>query len=162
MNHLYTPWRLNYLQGTQAKLDGCFFCVFSAQNQDAENLIVYRGETCFIILNRFPYNNGHALIVPYTHTSDLPNLPANTLNEMMQLSQRLIRAFQALYHPHGYNVGMNLGEAAGAGVPGHLHLHVLPRWVGDASFMGTVGETRVLPEELYQTQARLAQALASQ
>ncbi|HUN22223.1 MAG TPA: HIT domain-containing protein [Anaerolineales bacterium] len=160
MNNLYTPWRLNYLQGTQAKIDGCFFCVYAAQHQDVENLIVYRGETCFIILNRYPYNNGHALIVPYTHISDLPDLPANTLNEMMQLSQKLIRAFQALYRPHGYNVGMNLGEAAGAGVPGHLHLHVLPRWLGDASFMGTVGETRVLPEELHQTQARLAQALA--
>lgn len=159
MEQLYTPWRLKYLQQPSGKPAGCLFCTLIAEANDAENLIVLRGVHNFIIMNRFPYNNGHVMVVPYQHTAQLPDLPADTLTEMMQLGQRILRALEGMYHPHGFNLGMNLGEAAGAGVPQHLHLHILPRWMGDTSFMSTVGETRVLPEELPTTYEKLVRQL---
>jgi ATP adenylyltransferase len=127
---------------------------------DAAALIVFRASKNFVILNRYPYTSGHVMIVPYTHSADLAACEADTLAEMMILAQRVQLALEKTYHPQGYNVGMNLGRAAGAGVTGHLHLHVLPRWSGDSNFMTVVAETRVEPEDLSTTYEKLSNALA--
>ncbi len=157
MDYLWTPWRYRYI--ASAKDDGCIFCDAAAANDDARTHIVFRGEKNFIILNRFPYTTGHVMVVPYVHVADLAASDPEALGEMMQLAQRVQTAFEGLYHPQGYNLGMNLGRAAGAGVTGHLHLHVLPRWSGDANFMTTIAETRIEPEDLETTYEKLRRAL---
>src|ERR1700722_18529881 len=157
MDYLWTPWRYRYI-ADEKKDNGCVFCDALAANDDAATLIVLRAEKNFIILNRYPYTSGHVMVVPYTHLGDLPSADTTTLAEMMRLAQRVQVALEETYHPQGYNIGMNLGRAAGAGIIGHLHLHVLPRWAGDANFMTVVGETRVEPEELSTTYDRLLAA----
>ncbi len=159
MDYLWSPWRYRYI-ASEGKNDGCVFCDAIAANDDAETLVVLRGEKNFIILNRYPYTSGHVMVVPYAHLGELSAVPPDTLSEMMLLAQRAQAALGKTYHPEGYNLGMNLGRAAGAGIVGHLHLHVLPRWAGDANFMTVVGETRVEPEELSTTYQRLRSALA--
>jgi ATP adenylyltransferase len=159
MDYLWTPWRYRYI-ADEKKDNGCVFCDALAANDDAATLIVLRAEKNFIILNRFPYTSGHVMVVPYAHVADLPSTETSTLAEMMELAQRVQVALEKTYHPQGYNLGMNLGRAAGAGIVGHLHLHVLPRWAGDANFMTVVGETRVEPEELSTTYERLRKTLA--
>jgi len=160
MDYLWTPWRYRYMeQVTAGKQPDCIFCDAVAQNNDAETLIVYRGAKVFVILNRFPYTSGHVMVVPYAHAAELTLCDAATLDEMMTLAQRMEKVFQANYKPDGMNLGMNLGRAAGAGVTGHLHLHVLPRWFGDSNFMTVTAETRVHPEELKVTYDRLRKAL---
>ena len=159
MDHIFTPWRYMYIKDA-AKKQECIFCAMLAENDDAKNLIVQRGAENFIVLNRYPYTAGHVMVAPYAHVADLSEADAETLSEMMLLAQRVQRALAAAYQPEGYNLGMNLGRCAGAGVLGHLHLHVLPRWTGDANFMTTVGETRHLPEDLSQTFDKLKRALA--
>ena len=124
---------------------------------DEKALIVHHGQHNFIVLNAFPYTSGHVMVVPYQHVDRLTRLPADTLAEMTELSQRLEGILFEVYHPDGINLGLNIGKAAGAGVAGHIHMHVLPRWVADANFMSVVGETRVLPELLAETYARLKQ-----
>jgi len=158
MDYLWTPWRYRYIADA-AKNDRCIFCDAAAANDDAKTLIAFRGRKNFVILNRFPYTAGHVMIVPYEHIGELSRADAETLAEMMQLAQRLQAALEATYHPEGYNLGMNLGRCAGAGITGHLHLHLLPRWTGDANFMTTVSETRMEPEELDTTYAKLRSAL---
>jgi len=158
MDYLWTPWRYRYIADA-AKNDRCIFCDAAAANDDAKTLIAFRGRKNFVILNRFPYTAGHVMIVPYAHIGELSNVDAETLAEMMQLAQRMQAALEATYHPEGYNLGMNLGRCAGAGITGHLHLHLLPRWTGDANFMTTVSETRMEPEELDTTYAKLRRAL---
>ena len=158
MDYLWTPWRYAYVSGTH-KTEGCIFCDAIAANDDANTLIVLRAERNFVILNRFPYTSGHVMVVPYAHAADLSAAEPETLGEMMHLAQRVQAALGKIYHPEGYNVGMNLGRAAGAGIVGHLHLHVLPRWSGDSNFMTVIGETRVEPEELSTTYERLRRAL---
>ncbi len=161
MDYIWTPWRYQYLeQVTAGKEPECIFCDAVARNQDSETLIVHRGAKAFVILNRFPYTSGHVMIVPYAHVAELHLCDAGTLGEMMQLAQRMETALRAEYKPDGMNLGMNLGRAAGAGVVGHLHLHVLPRWIGDSNFMTVTGETRVHPEDLNTTYERLRKALA--
>ncbi len=161
MDYIWTPWRYQYLeQVTTGKEPECIFCDAVARNQDSETLIVHRGAKAFVILNRFPYTSGHVMIVPYAHVAELHLCDAGTLGEMMQLAQRMETALRAEYKPDGMNLGMNLGRAAGAGVVGHLHLHVLPRWIGDSNFMTVTGETRVHPEDLNTTYERLRKALA--
>jgi ATP adenylyltransferase len=157
MDYLWTPWRYRYIAA--AKDEGCIFCDAVAAGDDARTHIVFRGEKCFIILNRFPYTSGHVMVVPYAHVADLAAADAEMLGEMMRLAQRVQTALEQTYHPQGYNLGMNLGRAAGAGIAGHLHLHVLPRWPGDANFMTTVSETRVEPEDLETTYEKLRKAL---
>ena len=158
MDYLWTPWRYRYI--AKAKQDDrCVFCDALAANDDRETLILLRAEKNFVILNRFPYTSGHVMIVPYAHVADLASADSATLAEMMQLAQRMQTALQKTYRPEGFNIGMNLGRSAGAGIVGHLHLHVLPRWAGDANFMTVVGETRVEPEELPTTYNRLEAAL---
>jgi ATP adenylyltransferase len=161
MDYLWTPWRYQYMsQVTGGKQPDCVFCDALARNNDAETLIVQRGAKSFIILNRFPYTSGHVMIVPYAHVAELNLCDAATLDEMMHSAQRVEAAFRADYKPDGMNLGMNLGRAAGAGVVGHLHLHALPRWIGDSNFMTVTGETRVHPEELQITYQRLSKALS--
>ena len=163
MDYLWTPWRYRYVAEASAHAsedERCIFCDALAAGDDARTLIVLRGAKNFVILNRYPYTSGHVMVVPYAHVPDLAAADAVTLADMMQIAQRVQRALGETYRPEGYNLGMNLGRAAGAGVTGHLHLHVLPRWAGDSSFMTVVGETRVEPEELSTTFGRLRQALA--
>jgi ATP adenylyltransferase len=153
VDHLWSPWRLVYVTGG-AKSDSCVFC--DAQGgDDAAPLIVFKGFRCFVILNLFPYNNGHLLVVPNRHIASLASATPDELGEMMALTQRAEIALREAYTPHGLNVGINLGKPAGAGILDHLHLHVVPRWNGDTNFMTIVGQTRVLPEELPQVADRL-------
>lgn len=160
MDYLWTPWRYQYLSEA-AHATGCVFCRVAALGDDPRALIVLRGRKNFVILNRFPYTNGHCMIVPFAHVADLAGCDAETLAEMMELTRKVQVALETLYHPHGYNIGMNLGRAAGAGVADHIHLHILPRWVGDTNFMTTVAETRLQPEELSVTYEKLHGALAA-
>jgi len=159
MDYLWTPWRYRYIADA-SKDDRCIFCDALAAKDDSKTHIIFRGAKNFIILNRFPYTTGHVMIVPYAHVAELSAAEPDALAEMMRLAQRVQSALEGIYHPQGYNLGMNLGRAAGAGVAGHLHLHVLPRWAGDANFMSVVGETRVEPEELSTTYEKLRKALA--
>ena len=147
MDYLWTPWRYRYIADASKDV-GCIFCDALAVNDDARTLIVLRGTKVFVILNLYPYTTGHVMVVPYAHIADFAGADPDMLFEMMRLAQRVQTALAETYHPQGYNLGMNLGRAAGAGVTGHLHLHVLPRWTGDANFMTVTGETRVEPEEL--------------
>jgi ATP adenylyltransferase len=158
MDYIWSPWRYRYVANA-SKDEGCVFCRALEAGDDSRTLIVHRAAKNFIILNRFPYTSGHVMIVPYTHSADLAATSPDVLAEMMVLAQRIQKAQEELYHPEGYNLGMNLGRAAGAGITGHLHLHVLPRWSGDSSFMTVVGETRTEPEELSVTYERMRKAL---
>jgi len=160
MDYLWTPWRYRYIADA-SKDDRCIFCDALGADDDRNTLIVLRGVKNFVILNRYPYTSGHVMVVPYEHVADLSTVDPATLAEMMTLTQRVQSAQARTYHPEGYNLGMNLGRAAGAGVTGHLHLHVLPRWGGDANFMTVVGETRVEPEDLATTYDRLHKALTA-
>jgi ATP adenylyltransferase len=159
MDYLWTPWRYAYVS-TAEKATGCIFCNAVEAGDDEKMLIAYRGEHCYIILNAYPYTPGHVLIVPYTHLDELQKLPSEAAGEMMQLSQKMESVLRELYHPDGINLGMNIGKAAGAGIAGHIHMHVLPRWVADANFLSVVGETRLLPEMLEETWKRMKAALA--
>jgi ATP adenylyltransferase len=154
MDRLWSPWRYQYISQA-ASNETCIFCEKARQDCDAENFILYRGLHNFALLNLFPYTSGHLMIAPYQHVGFLSELAPEVAAEMMRLAQRAELLLRERYRAHGINLGMNLGAAAGAGVAGHVHLHVLPRWTGDANFMTTVGETRVLPEELPVTWAKL-------
>jgi ATP adenylyltransferase len=158
MDYLWTPWRYPYIAGG-VNDDKCIFCVAAEAHDDSQSLIVLRARKSFVILNRYPYTSGHVMVVPYAHQATLTASEPETLSEMMGLAQHIEQALKNLYRPDGYNLGMNIGRAAGAGVAGHLHLHVLPRWIGDTNFMTTVGETRVQPEELATTYQRMRAAL---
>jgi len=157
MDYLWTPWRYAYVSSTE-KAGGCVFCD-APKEDDAKAHIVYRGQHCFVILNAFPYTPGHVMIVPYAHLDELQKLPVDAAQEMMALSQRMESVLRELYHPDGINLGMNIGKAAGAGIAGHIHMHVLPRWVADANFVSVIGETRVLPETLDVTWGRMRAAM---
>ena len=153
MERLWTPWRLAYVSGG-ADSEGCVFC-HALEDDEAAPLIVFRGATCFVILNLFPYNNAHLLVVPNRHVATLAAATRDELHELMMLARTSEAAIAEAYAPHGMNMGINLGKPAGAGVPGHLHMHVVPRWNGDTNFMTVIGQTRVLPEELPQTADKL-------
>ena len=159
MDRLWTPWRLSYVTSAAAPPTRCVFCDAGAAGD--EPLVAWTGRRAFVILNKFPYNNGHLMIVPRRHVARLSDLEAEELLEVMQLGQAAERALGAIYTPHGFNVGMNLGRSAGAGIADHLHVHVVPRWDGDTSFMTVFGETRVLPEELPATAAKVRAALVA-
>jgi ATP adenylyltransferase len=161
MDYIWSPWRFQYMtEVTQGKQPECFFCAAVKSTHDEETLVVYRGRKAFVILNRYPYTSGHVMIVPYAHVAELNLCDAEALKEMMELAQRVEAAYRTNYGPDGMNLGMNLGKAAGAGVAGHLHLHMLPRWIGDTNFMTVTGETRVQPEALQTTFEKLRKALA--
>ncbi|HVO82083.1 MAG TPA: HIT domain-containing protein [Terriglobales bacterium] len=160
MDYLWTPWRYAYVT-TAEKITGCLFCDLLKAGDDEKAHIVHRGRHCFIILNTFPYTSGHVMILPYAHLDELRKLPLEAAHEMIELSQRMEAVLRQLYSPNGINLGMNIGQAAGAGVAGHIHMHVLPRWIADSNFMTVVGETRILPESLEVTYQRIRAALDS-
>jgi ATP adenylyltransferase len=140
------------------KRNGCVFCHALEQEDGPENLIVFRGKKTFVILNAFPYTSGHLMVIPYQHVSDISELDPETRAEMMELVTKATKVLRELYTPQGFNIGINMGEAAGAGIAEHIHIHIVPRWNGDTNFMTAVGETRVLPEELSQTYRRVKEA----
>jgi ATP adenylyltransferase len=158
VERLFTPWRREFIESAASadKQAACFLCAAAAEQADEETLVVHRDQRVFVILNRYPYNSGHLLVAPYAHTGDLAALDAPTAADLMHISQRAVGILQEVYRPHAFNLGLNLGRTAGAGLPDHLHVHVVPRWDGDTNFMPIVGQTKVLPESLDQTYARLA------
>jgi ATP adenylyltransferase len=165
MDHLWTPWRYRYITEhvtEPGERTECVFCAAAACPNDSEALVVHRAERNFIIVNRFPYTSGHVMVAPYQHAPSLEDLPGETLAEMILLARDCEKRIRALYRPDGLNMGLNIGKSAGAGVADHLHLHVLPRWTGDANFMTAVAETRILPEEVATTWQRLREAFESQ
>jgi ATP adenylyltransferase len=188
MDMLWTPWRYAYITsadsdarpGVPARLKdwpGNLHCVFcnlvasidyglthgvSADEAEAAGGLVVRGKHCFVCLNAFPYTSGHVMVIPYAHLDRLAKVPVEAAHEMMDLAQQTERALDRLYHPHGFNFGMNVGQAAGAGVAGHLHLHALPRWAGDTNFMTTIAESRIIPEDLETTWKRMRAAFAEE
>jgi ATP adenylyltransferase len=157
VERLWTPWRRAFLEGTADTADtGCFLCGHAADaHHDRENLVLGRGEAVFVLLNLYPYNSGHLMVAPYVHSGDLANLDQRIAAELMAMTQRSVAALGRAYAPEAFNIGMNLGKAAGAGVPDHLHVHVVPRWIGDTNFMPVAANTKVLPETLEQTYERL-------
>ncbi|NWG12732.1 MAG: HIT domain-containing protein [Acidobacteria bacterium] len=155
MDRLWTPWRFDYIRGLDREAGDCVFCTILAQNADDENFVLHRGTHAYVILNLFPYTAGHLLIAANRHIPFLRDADTNELGELMELARRCEAALSCEYSPDGFNLGFNLGRAAGAGVEHHLHMHLVPRWVGDANFVSVVAETRVLPEELPRTYARL-------
>ena len=157
MDYIFTPWRYAYIAAaadTGRQSGDCVFCEL-LKLSDEEARIVHRGEHCFIILNTFPYTSGHVMVVPFAHLDQLHKVPGPAATEMMALSQKMEGVLREIYSPDGVNLGMNVGRAAGAGVAGHVHMHILPRWVGDTNFMTTVGESRVLPESLEETYRKI-------
>jgi ATP adenylyltransferase len=156
MDRLWSPWRYRYV--SKKGLNECIFCVNIALNDDKTHYILHRAEKNFVLLNLYPYTSGHLMIAPYAHVPSLSECEPSTLEEMMLLAQRAETALRKVYSPSGFNMGLNIGESAGAGIAGHIHMHVLPRWPGDANFMTTIGETRVLPEDLDTTYGKLLEA----
>jgi len=156
---LWAPWRMAYLRG-EGKEDGCVFCNKPAldKSDDKKSLILFRGKHNFIIMNLFPYNNGHCMVVPYKHTGDFCDLNDDEMLELMQLAQLTIKVFKRVFNPEGINSGFNLGKAAGAGIRQHIHFHILPRWEGDTNFMPVLGETRVISEHISETYDKLKEA----
>jgi ATP adenylyltransferase len=156
---IWAPWRLAYVKDAAKDIEeDCIFCAKPRAGDDRENLIVHRGERCFVILNLFPYTNGHLMVAPYDHIASLQGLPADVIAEMMALAQRAMARLEEVYEPHGYNVGINQGRVAGAGVEHHIHLHVVPRWGGDTNFMPVIADTKVMPQTLEQSYEALAGA----
>jgi ATP adenylyltransferase len=149
---IWAPWRLAYVKdASKSSGEECIFCAKPAEDDDAANLIVHRGERCFVILNLFPYTNGHLMIAPFEHLGSLPDLDSETAAEMMALTQRAITILDGEYSPNGFNVGVNQGQVAGAGVEHHVHMHVVPRWGGDTNFMSVLADTRVMAQTIAQT-----------
>lgn len=157
MDHLWSPWRMAYILG-QTTESGCVFCNAATAQDGVDNLVVWRGTHAFVMLNRYPYTSGHLMVVPYAHQPALSSLNPATRAEIMELTTFAIEVIQQVYQPQGFNLGVNMGAAAGAGIVDHIHLHVVPRWGGDTNFMSAVGMTRVLPEALEVTYQRIDQA----
>ncbi len=149
---IWAPWRLEYVKdAAKDNDDECIFCAKPAADDDEANLIVHRGQRCFVILNLFPYTNGHLMVAPYEHVGALQDLDAETVAELMSLAQSAMRRLEQVYSPQGYNVGFNQGRIAGAGFENHIHMHVVPRWGGDTNFMPVLADTRVMPQTLQQS-----------
>ena len=152
---IWAPWRLAYVSDDSKDNDECIFCAKPAADDDEANLIVHRGEHCFVILNLYPYTNGHLMVAPYEHIGALQEIPAATTAEMMAFAQTAMRRLEDVYGPQGYNVGFNQGRIAGAGVEHHIHMHVVPRWAGDNNFMPVIADTKVMPQTIEQSYAAL-------
>jgi len=157
MKRLWAAWRMQYITNSE-KEPGCVFCNALAKPDDDQNLVVLRRARAFVILNKYPYTSGHLMVAPFAHQASLELLDAATRAELMELVSECLVVLRKVYQPQGFNVGANIGGAAGAGVPGHVHIHIVPRWNGDTNFMSTVGETRVLPEALEATYQRILAA----
>jgi ATP adenylyltransferase len=156
METLWAPWRIGYIMSE--KPAGCVLCAKPAENRDSENFILYRGVWCYVVLNIYPYNNGHLMVVPFEHLASIELLSAETANEVMALARRSIQIIRQVMGPEGFNIGINQGAPAGAGIADHVHLHVVPRWVGDTNFMPVIGNTRVMPQSLESCYDLLARA----
>ncbi len=154
MDHLWAPWRMAYIDGGN-KEPGCIFCTKPAESRDEENLVLFRGERCFVLMNLFPYNNGHLMIAPYVHVPSIQELDASTLTELMTTAQLCLAALGAAIHPQGFNMGVNQGTAAGAGIADHVHFHIVPRWNGDTNFMPVLADVKVMPDFLANTYRQL-------
>ncbi len=161
VDRLFTPWRMKYVASTRQPAAGCVFCakLNDPPSLDRDNYLVYRGQTVFAIMNIYPYNTGHLMVLPNRHVARLSEVPPEVQAEMMALTTYFTELLTDLMHPDGFNIGLNLGRAAGAGIDSHLHIHIVPRWSGDSNFMAVVGETRVLPEDLSDTYDRIVKAL---
>jgi ATP adenylyltransferase len=162
LQRLWTPWRMAYVKDPEKESVGCPFCALPARDpdRDAETLILHRGEVAYVILNAFPYNPCHLMIVPFRHVADLDDLTDDEAAELMLLTRRAVRVLRQGSGPHGFNIGINMGSIAGAGIAEHLHQHVVPRWGGDTNFMPVIGQTKVLPELLEETYDRLTPGFA--
>jgi ATP adenylyltransferase len=160
MKRLWASWRMKYITNA-AKEVGCVFCNALAKTDNPDNLIILRGERAFVILNKFPYTSGHLMVAPLAHQATLEDLDPATRAELMELTTQCLVNLRKVYHPQAFNLGANIGEAAGAGVPGHFHLHIVPRWNGDTNFMSAIGEVRVLPEDLDETYRRIKAVFAA-
>ena len=158
MNHLWAPWRMSYVSSADRQ-PGCVFCSRCQQDEDHRHGILARARHNFVILNAYPYNSGHMMVVPYEHQSDFPSLPSETVTEMMTIAQLCLVVLQQELHCEGANIGLNIGKPAGAGIADHIHLHIVPRWTGDTNFMTTLGDTRVVPQCLEDTREVLAPPL---
>lgn len=154
MRQIWAPWRMAYIERAERET-GCVLCDTCAGDDDAANYVLYRGQRAYVILNLYPYNNGHLMVVPYEHVASLEELETETLTELMLLTKRCLAALREAMAPHGFNIGVNLGRAAGAGIEDHVHVHIVPRWQGDTNFMPVLGETRVIPQTLEDTYSRL-------
>ncbi|MGH2807675.1 MAG: HIT family protein, partial [Actinomycetota bacterium] len=160
MDRLWTPWRMQYV-GIDKPPEGCVFCDHLAEDDDENTNILYRGDEVFVILNAFPYNTGHVMVAPKRHVADVGELTDEERFDLFDVTCKSIEIIRTAMRPHGFNTGMNLGQVAGAGIPGHLHMHVVPRWGGDTNFMPVVGNTKVLPEMLAETAAKLRPGFAA-
>lgn len=158
MERLWAPWRLQYVAGERS--DNCIFCDKPLLGNDKEAHIVFRGKLAYVMLNTFPYNNGHVMVAPFAHLSAFEDLPEDTLKEMFSLAQQCVRAFKLVLRPDGVNIGLNLGAAAGAGIKDHVHMHLVPRWEGDTNFMPVLADVRVIPQALDDTYEQLAAAFS--
>ena len=161
MRRLWAPWRMAYVGADSGSRPTCIFCAKAAEDRDEENLIVARGSTCFALLNLYPYNTGHLMIAPYAHAPSIQELNVETLTEIMTLAQRLLGALQEALNPQGFNLGINQGAIAGAGIADHAHMHIVPRWNGDTNFMPVVADVKVMPELLATTYQKIRERLAS-
>lgn len=160
MESLHAPWRIQYILAPKPPpADGSLFTQIARASDDAGNLVICRERTCYALLNRYPYNGGHLMVVPYKQVSDLAGLTDEELADLMKLARRCVDALTRLMKPDGFNIGMNIGKPAGAGIEEHLHLHIVPRWNGDTNFMPVLADTKVLPEALTETAAKLRAAL---
>lgn len=155
MNHLWSPWRMEFIEDLRNRTGGCIFCELKAPGDDRARLVLYRGSTCYVLMNKYPYNNGHVLIIPYKHTGSLSDLSREEHSEMMFMSSKSVDILGDALEADGFNCGFNIGKAAGAGIVEHVHLHVVPRWVGDNNFLPIIGDTRSMPEYLEATYDRL-------
>ena len=161
MDRIWAPWRMKYISG-EHKDEGCIFCIKPKEDDDRKNLILYRGNYSFIMMNLFPYNNGHLMVAPYRHVADLEALNNDEVLDMMNLVKKGIKAIKRSMRPDGFNTGFNLGRAAGAGIEMHLHFHIVPRWIGDTNFMPTLAATKVISEHILDTYDKLYKELYSE
>jgi len=157
MKRIWAPWRMDYILKSRKK--GCFLCDICRDNKDKQNFVLKRGKSAFLVLNRYPYNNGHLMVVPYKHADNLEALNTKEMSEMMQLASTACKALRKSLHPDGFNLGFNIGKAAGAGLKDHLHLHIVPRWEGDTNFMPVLGEVKIIPQPLDTLWRQLKNAL---
>lgn len=154
MKVLWAPWRMDYILSDK-KSEGCIFCELPKQDRDRDNLILYRSSHTFVIMNRYPYNNGHIMVVPYVHIATLDGMDEGTMLDFMKVTKHATRSIQNAFMPEGFNIGINIGKIAGAGMEAHLHLHIVPRWAGDTSFMTVFDEIRIVPDHVLSTYDKL-------
>ncbi len=158
MERLWAPWRMAYIAADGKQDEGCIFCVKPAEDRDEENLLLHRGAHCFVLMNLFPYNNGHLMVAPYAHAPGIGGVDAETLSDMMATTQICLATLRAAMNPQGFNMGINQGVVAGAGIADHVHFHIVPRWNGDTNFMPVLADVKVMPDYLRNTYRQLKAA----